>query len=78
MDISLTLKCAEYISNVDSDSHVNIYALASVKETGQKFISQEAVWIEKPHIELKVIVEDTSISTQKHNIYLAYFDKMIA
>lgn len=52
-EVSLALKCADYISNVDSDSHLNLYAIAQVKETGQRFIYQEPVWIEKPHIELK-------------------------
>ena len=48
------MKCADYIGVVDADSHVNIYALATVKETSQRFVSCEAIWIEKPHIELKV------------------------
>lgn len=57
MEVSLTLKCTDYLGNVDSDSHLNIYAIAQVKETGQRFILQEPVWIEKPHIELKVWFE---------------------
>lgn len=53
MEVSLTLKCTDYLGNVDSDSHLNLYAIAQVKETGQRFILQEPIWIEKPHIELK-------------------------
>jgi hypothetical protein len=44
----------DYIGSVDSDSHLNLYAMAHVKETGQRYIYEEPVWIEKPHIELKV------------------------
>ena len=53
-EVILSVKCADYIGFVDADSHVNILALATVKETNQRFISCEAIWIEKPHIELKV------------------------
>ncbi|XP_053402741.1 hemocyte protein-glutamine gamma-glutamyltransferase-like [Mercenaria mercenaria] len=52
-EVSLQLKCVDYIGNVDSDSHLNLYAIAQVKETGQHFILQEPAWIEKPHLELK-------------------------
>lgn len=53
-EVSLSLKCVDYIGSVDSDSHINIYAIATVKETGQRYVVQEPLWIEKPHIEIKV------------------------
>lgn len=52
-EVVMSVKCTDYIGIVDADSHVNIYALATVKETSQRFIACEAIWIEKPHIELK-------------------------
>ena len=52
--VSLSLKCADFISSVDPDCHVTVYAIATVKETGQTFLRHEPLWIEKPHIELKV------------------------
>lgn len=51
--VSLTLKCADYINNKDSDSHVNVYVMACVKETKQRFATRDTVWIEKPHLEVK-------------------------
>ena len=53
-DVSLSMKCVDYIGGVDSDSHINIYTIATVKETGQRYVFQEPLWIEKPHIEIKV------------------------
>lgn len=50
----LSVKCSEYIGNVDADSHVNIFAFATVKETNQRYVYCESLWIDKPHIELKV------------------------
>ena len=54
-EISVCLKCADYIGNIDSDSHINVHAMAYVSETSQRFIYQEPHWIEKPHIEIKVL-----------------------
>ncbi|XP_052230405.1 protein-glutamine gamma-glutamyltransferase K-like isoform X3 [Dreissena polymorpha] len=52
-ELSLSMKCHDYIGNVDSDSHINIYVIAFVKETSQRFIFQEPLWTEKPNIEIK-------------------------
>ena len=53
-DVTLTLKCADYITNKDSDSHVNVYVIANVRETKQRFATRDTIWIEKPHLEVKV------------------------
>ncbi|XP_052816995.1 protein-glutamine gamma-glutamyltransferase K-like isoform X2 [Mya arenaria] len=52
-EVCLSMKCADYIGSVDSDSHVNAYVTAHVRETSQRFVFQEPLWIEKPHIEIK-------------------------
>lgn len=53
-DATMTLKCADYINNKDADSHVNVYVSASVQGTGQRFATRDTIWIEKPHLEVKV------------------------
>ena len=64
----LSIKCGDYIGVVDADSHVNIYALATVKETGQRFVACEAIWIEKPHIELKVLDHKVALRKKKQDL----------
>ncbi|KAK3611436.1 hypothetical protein CHS0354_027163 [Potamilus streckersoni] len=51
--VTITAKCADFINSIDAESHVNIYVMATVKETGQRFVKHEALWVEKPHLELK-------------------------
>ncbi|KAL3859441.1 hypothetical protein ACJMK2_009661 [Sinanodonta woodiana] len=51
--VSITAKCADFINSIDAESHVNIYVMATVKETGQRFVKHEALWVEKPHLELR-------------------------
>ena len=55
-DVTLTMKCADYITNKDVDSHVNVYVIATVRETNQRFATRDTIWIEKPHLEVKVSV----------------------
>ena len=50
------MKCADYITNKDVDSHVNVYVIATVRETNQRFATRDTIWIEKPHLEVKVSV----------------------
>lgn len=53
-DVQMSLKCADYINNKDTDSHVNVYVIATVRETHQRFATRDTIWIEKPHLEVKV------------------------
>ncbi|KAK7498048.1 hypothetical protein BaRGS_00010636, partial [Batillaria attramentaria] len=52
-DVTMALKCADYINTKDTDSHVNVYVIATARETKQRFATRETIWIEKPHLEVK-------------------------
>ncbi|KAK7114916.1 protein-glutamine gamma-glutamyltransferase 4-like isoform X1 [Littorina saxatilis] len=52
-DVKMSLKCADYINNKDTDSHVNVYVIATARETHQRFATRDTMWIEKPHLEVK-------------------------
>lgn len=52
-ETKLSLKASDYISSIDTDSHVNIYIIANVKETNQKYICREIIRCERPNLELK-------------------------
>ncbi|XP_050399460.1 protein-glutamine gamma-glutamyltransferase 4 isoform X1 [Patella vulgata] len=52
-DCSLLLKCSEFINTQDGDAHVNVYATAKVRETGQRFAARESFWLEKPTLDVK-------------------------
>ena len=50
----LTLKVTDYVNIIDPDSHVNVYVIANVKETNQKYINRDIIRCERPNLELKV------------------------
>jgi hypothetical protein len=50
----LTLKVTDYVNVIDPDSHVNVYVIANVKETNQKYINRDIIRCERPNLELKV------------------------
>ncbi|ESO91068.1 hypothetical protein LOTGIDRAFT_122446, partial [Lottia gigantea] len=52
-DVTMVLKCSEYINCQDGDAHVNVYATAKVRETGQRFAARDSFWLEKPTVEVK-------------------------
>ncbi|OWF54544.1 protein-glutamine gamma-glutamyltransferase K-like isoform X1 [Mizuhopecten yessoensis] len=52
-ELSLTVKCSDYINNIDPDSHVSIYVMATVKETGQHVIKRDIFRAEHPNLDLK-------------------------
>lgn len=52
-DVTMSLKCADYINAKDTDSHVNVYVIAKARETNQRFATRDTIWIEKPHMEVK-------------------------
>lgn len=60
--VSLSLKCSEYVNSLDADAHIVMYCLATVSETGQRYITREAFWLDKPHLDLKA---DTSVCIGK-------------
>lgn len=51
---SMSLKATEYLNTIDSDSHVCVYLMATVKETSQVYIKREIFRVEQPNLELKV------------------------
>ncbi|XP_025115118.1 protein-glutamine gamma-glutamyltransferase K-like isoform X2 [Pomacea canaliculata] len=67
-DVQMSLKCADYINNKDTDSHVNVYVIATVRETHQRFATRDTIWIEKPHLEVKT--EGRTSVTQPFQIVL--------
>lgn len=50
----MSLKATEYLNTIDSDSHVCVYLMATVKETSQVYIKREIFRVEQPNLELKV------------------------
>ena len=54
MEVQLSLDCSEYIHKKDADSHLAVNTISLVKETGQRHATRNTLWIEKPHLELKV------------------------
>ena len=59
----LTLKVTDYVNVIDPDSHVNVYVIANVKETNQKYIHRDIIRCERPNLELKV----SKIYTQRYH-----------
>ena len=66
--MTLTMKCADYITNQDVDSHVNVYVIATVRETNQRFATRDTIWIEKPHLEVKVSMCTYSAQIEKPHL----------
>lgn len=49
----LELKCAEFIEQKPTDSHVTSYVMAKVRETGQKFATVQTYCLDRPHLDIK-------------------------
>ena len=57
-DITWSLRSHDYMSKLDDDASLQVYALVNVEETGQKKAHQKSFEVQKPSLDLRVIIYD--------------------
>ncbi|XP_055891117.1 protein-glutamine gamma-glutamyltransferase K-like isoform X3 [Biomphalaria glabrata] len=49
----LEIKCADFIEQKPTDSHVTSYVMAKVRETGQRYATVQTYTLDRPHLDIK-------------------------
>ncbi|BFZ12584.1 hypothetical protein BsWGS_15622 [Bradybaena similaris] len=51
--VVLELKCADYIEQKETDSHVSAYVMGKVRETGQRYATIQSYCLDRPQLDIK-------------------------